>query len=174
MARPVCAMALLVVLASATGACSSSHGSAPSADGPLTTSTEHGFNCASGTRLQTFGDQLFTNHGRTSVVVDRVVLMHPRGGERLIAAYAVPSNGLVGVQNWPPHFDVPPAWKDRRLARGYRLAPGKTFGMVLEVAGATVGTATSQGMLVYYHDPAAYVTPNHFAMIIAPPGRVCT
>jgi hypothetical protein len=46
--------------------------------------------------------------------------------------------------------------------------------MVLEVAGATSGTATSQGLLVYYHDPAGpYVVPNYWAMIVAPPGRVC-
>jgi hypothetical protein len=154
------------------GGCSSP--ARPSEGGPLTTTTEHGGNCATGTRLQTFADQFFTNTGHTAVTLDRVVLMRPRGGERLIAAYALPGVLGIGVGNWPPPGGWPPAFKTRRPVQGYRVAPGKTFNMVMEVSGSTVRTATSQGILVYYHDPAgAYVVPNYFFMTIEPPRGQC-
>jgi len=76
---------------------------------------------------------------------------------------------LIGVVPWPPKYPgMPPAWKDRQPVHSFRLAPGKTFNMVLGVTAAGPGRATSQGMLVYYHDSAGrYVSPNYFAMIIA-------
>jgi hypothetical protein len=167
-------IALAAAMTVALGACSSPARGGPATDGPLTTSTEHGGNCAAGSRLQAFADQFFTNKGRTTVVLDRVVLIHPRD-ERLIAAYAVPGVLGIGVGNWPPPGGWPPAWNGHRPVRGYRVGPGREFNMVMEVAGATARLATSQGILVYYHDPAGnYVTRNYFAMVIASPGRICT
>jgi hypothetical protein len=167
-------VALAAAMVVAISACSGPARSSRATNGPLTTSSEHGGNCAAGTRLQTFADQFFTNSGRTAVVLDRVALVHPEN-ERLIAAYAVPGVLGIGVSNWPPPGGWPPAWNEHRPVHGYRVAPATEFNMVLEVAGATEGPASSQGMLVYYHDPAGtYVTKNFFAMVIAPPGRVCT
>jgi hypothetical protein len=63
---------------------------------------------------------------------------------------------------------LPPAWRDRQPVHGFRLAPGKTFNMVLGVAATAAGQARSRGMLVYYHDSAgSYVARNYVAMIIA-------
>lgn len=85
-------------------------------------------------------------------MLNRVALLHPRH-ERLVGSYAVPGVYIVGVVNWPPRN--PPTsrnWKDRQAVHGFRLAPGKTFNMVLGVIANAKGRATSQGMRIYYHD----------------------
>jgi hypothetical protein len=59
-------------------------------------------------------------------------------------------------------------------AGGWRLAAGKSFNMVLGVAGTATPNASSPGVLVYYHDSSGnYVAENHFAMIIAVNKRSC-
>jgi hypothetical protein len=129
--------------------------------------------CVPGGRPQTFGDQQFTNYGSTAVVLDRVVLLHPHN-ERLIGSYAVPGESLIGAPgDWPPKYPgMPPGWQHRQPVHGFRLGPGKTFNMVLGVAAITPRGATSQGMLVYYHDSAgAYVARNYFANVIAAASR---
>jgi len=101
-----------------------------------------------------FGLDTFTNHGHGPIVLDRVGLLHPHN-ERLVGSYAVPGVYIVGVVNWPPRN--PPTsrnWKDRQAVRGFRLAPRKTFNMVLGVIATARGRATSQGMRIYYHDAA--------------------
>jgi hypothetical protein len=129
-----------------------------------------GANCVTRfvSQVQTFGDQQFTNHGHATVVLDRVVLLNPRH-ERLIGSYAVPGTLLIGVVPWPPKYaGMPSTWRQREPVRGFRLAPGKSFNMVLGVTATGRGRATSGGMLVYYHDSAGnYVARNYFAMIIA-------
>ena len=165
------AVALAAALASAVGGCSSG---GPATDGPLGGgafgSISGGEDCVTRfiSQLQTFGDERFTNHGHTTVVLDRVALLHPHN-ERLVGSYAVPGTLLIGTVPWPPKYaGMPPAWKDRQPVHGFRLAPGKSFNMVLGVAAAGPGRAASQGMVIYYHDSAgSYVTSNHLAMIIA-------
>ncbi len=78
-----------------------------SSDGPLSSaSSRHGLIpngaiCAPGDHPETFGEQIFTNFGKTTVVLDRVTLLHPRN-ERLVGSYAVPGSQLIGVPgNWP-------------------------------------------------------------------------
>jgi hypothetical protein len=177
MKSPVAVVALVMVLASVLGACSSGGGGG-SADGPLSSGAgkdgrilPHGGECATrfyGRRMA-FGIAQFTNYGHAAVVLDRVVLLHPRN-ERLFASDVVPGRALVaGAITWPPNWpSVRGTWKTRRPVRGYRVAPGKTFEMVLGVAPGGPRNATSQGMLVYYHDPAgSYVAPNYFGMQIA-------
>jgi len=131
--------ALVVALASALGACSS--GGGPATDGPLSSGVDRsmiprGAICAPGGELQTFGNQLFTNYGHVTVVLDRVTLLGPRN-ERLVGAYAVPGTLLIGTVPWPPEpsrgFPLPSTWKHRQLVHGFRLAPGKSFNMVLGV-----------------------------------------
>lgn len=170
------AAALLVC---ALGGCSRNAGSAT--DGPLSSGNgvhdpiPRGSICVPGGRPQTFGDQQFTNYGHATVVLDRVVLLHPHN-ERLIGSYAVPGAVLIGAPGgWPPKYPgMPSAWKDRQPVHGFRLAPGKTFNMVLGVAAIAVGRATSQGMLVYYHGSSGtYVAPNYFANIIAANTHTC-
>jgi hypothetical protein len=58
---------------------------------------------------------------------------------------------------------------------GFRLAAGKTFNMVLGVGAIAQGDrATSQGMLVYYHDSSgAYVAKNYWANILAANTHAC-
>lgn len=174
-------LSLVVVLAAAlvsgVGGCG---GGGPAADGPLSSgSSMHGLIprgsiCVPGGRPQTFGDQQFTNFGNATVVLDRVVLLHPRN-ERLVGSYAVPGDLVIGTAHWPPNYPgIPSTWKHRQPVHGFRLAPGKAFNMVLGVAAITPGRATSQGMLIYYHDSSAnYVARNYFANIIAANTHTC-
>ena|ERR1700722_18929054 len=92
--------------------CASDH---VSSDGPLSSaSSRHGLIpngaiCAPGGHPETFGDQIFTNFGKSTVVLDRVTLLHPRD-ERLIGSYAVPGSLLIGAPgNWPPEYRGMPA-----------------------------------------------------------------
>lgn len=173
---PLTVVALAGLLAFALAGCStpaSAHD--PATNGPLSSGTSahgripRGGNCLNRRGVpETFGDQQFTNYGHVTVVLDRIVLLHPRN-ERLIGAYAIPGIELVGVIPWPPNWPgVRALWKTRQPVRGYRVAPGKTFNTALGVIAAGPGFATSQGMLLYYHDSAgSYVAPNYFKMQIA-------
>lgn len=180
-AVPVGRAALTVVLASALGGCGGSSG--PATDGPLRggpfgASSPGGSACAPARvgEPETFGDERFTNRGHATVVLDRVGLRHPRH-MRLIGAYAVPGAGqLVGVaRGFPPRYSgLPPAWKQRQRVHSFRLAPGKSFNMVLGVAATGAPPVRSPGMVIYYHDPAgSYVIDDRFAMVIAVDGRQC-
>jgi hypothetical protein len=168
---PIAMAALAAALMSVLGGCSSGSGR-PATHGPLSSGVggtiPRGAICAPGGELQTFGVQVFTNYGHTTVVLDRVALLDPNH-ERLIGSYAVPGTLMIGTVPWPPRYQgMPSTWKFRKPVRGFRVAPGKSFNMVLGVTATTTGQATSQGMLVYYHDPAgSYVAKNYFANIIA-------
>jgi len=174
---PLAVVTMTAALASALGGCTSG---GPATDGPLSSGSSadgripRGAICVPGGRPQTFGDQQFTNYGHDTVVLDRVVLLHPRN-ERLVGSYAVPGAVLIGTVHWPPNYPgIPAAWKDRQPVHGFRLAPGKTFNMVLGVAAISAGRATSQGMLVYYHDSSGtYMARNYFANIIAANTHSC-
>lgn len=169
--------ALAVTLASSLGGCSSdSHG--PATDGPLSSGAgkdgrilPRGGECATrfyGQRWA-FGVAQFTNYGHATVILDRVVLLHPRN-ERMFASDVVPGiRGVAGAITWPPNWpSVRGLWKTRQPVRGYAVSPRKSFEMVLGVVPTGPRKATSQGMLVYYHDPAgSYVAPNYFGMEIA-------
>jgi hypothetical protein len=130
-----------------------------------------GSDCSPGRLGQpiTFGDERFSNHGHTTLVLDRVSLRHPLH-MRLVGSFAVPGIGLAGVGlGFPPTYPgLPPSWKHRQGVHGFRLAPGKSFNMVLGVVSTGLAPARSLGMLIYYHDPAGkYVAVDRFAMIIA-------
>jgi hypothetical protein len=172
-------LVMLVVaaaLASAVSGCSSGSDAGPLSSGNgVHDPIPSGSICVPGGRPQTFGDQQFTNYGHITVVLDRVVLLRPRN-ERLIGAYAVPGDQVIGTAPWPPEYPhMPPGWKDRRPVPGFRLAPGQPVNIVLGVVAVTAGRrAISQGMLVYYHDSSgSYVAPNYFANIIAASTRTC-
>jgi hypothetical protein len=173
------AVAVAAVLASA--GCGGRSG--PATDGPLRggpfgAPSPGGSACAAARvgEPETFGDERFTNHGHATVVLDRVGLRHPQH-MHLIGSYAVPGAGqLVGVaRGFPPQYSgIPPAWKDRRRVHGFRLAPGRSFNMVLGVAATGAPPVRSPGMVINYHDPAgSYVIDDRFAMIIAVDGRQC-
>lgn len=176
-------VALVALLATALAGCSSASGG-PATNGPLNSGAgkdgkilPHGGGVCVGrlvSRLQAFGDVQFTNYGHTTVVLDRVVLMHPHN-QRLIGSYAVPGERLIGTVPWPPNYPSDRGlWKTRQPVRGYRVAPGKEFNMVLGATYAGPGFATSQGMRVYYHDAAgSYVAANYFAMQIAVTSNRC-
>ena len=170
------AVAMAGLLTPALAGCS--HDSGPAIGGPLSSSengvSPHGANCAPGGEFQTFGTELFTNYGHATVVLGRVTLLHPRN-ERLVGSYAVPGRWLIGVEPWPPHYaGMPSTWQQRRPVRGFRLAAGESFNMVLGVTAIAAGQASSQGMLVYYHDAAgSYVTTDHVAMIVAATKNGC-
>ena len=181
---PLAVLAVAAVLVFALGGCG---GGGPAADGPLSSGDSahgpipSGSICVPGGRPQTFGDQQFTNYGHITVVVDRVVLLDP-DNEHLVGSYVVPTDLLVGTVPWPPKYPgtpsipgIPTAWKHRQPVDGFRLAPGKTFNMVLGVAAIAAGRrATSQGMLVYYHDSSgSYVARNYFANIISANTHTC-
>ena len=171
--KPLTLAVLAGSLAYSLAGCSSSNGG-PATDGPLTGgslgSPGGGFVCLTGHvgQPQTFGDESFTNQSRVTVVLDRVALRRPRH-ERLIGSYAVPGQYLIGTVLWPPRHPVnSPDWKDRGPVHGFRLAPGKSFNMVLGVAATASGHATSQGMKIYYHDTAgsSYLAVDPFKMLI--------
>jgi hypothetical protein len=174
---PLAATALGLALASGLGACSSA-GHDPAANGPLSSGTgksgkilPHDGECATRFygRRWAFGIDQFTNYGGTTVVLDRVVLLRPHN-ERLIGADVIPgTREPVGAITWPPNWpSVRGAWKTRQPVRGFRVAPRKTFSMVLGVEPTDERNATADGMLVYYHDPAgSYVAPSYLATQIA-------
>jgi len=170
------AVALAAALTLALGGCGNPSG--PLSNGPLSSrqngTTPQGANCAPGGQLQTFGTELFTNYGDATVVLDRVALLQPRN-ERLVGSYAVPGRLLIGVVPWPPDYAaIPATWKHRQPVRDFRLAPGKSFNMVLGVTAVAAGQASAQGMLVYYHDAAGrYVAADHVAMIVAATPNGC-
>lgn len=183
--RKALAVVALVALVIALGGCDG--GGGPATDGPLSSSTSMhgpipaGSQCVPGGHSWAFGFQQFTNYGHATVILDRVVLLRPRN-EHLVGSYAVPGAVIVGVVRWPPKYPgtpagpgVPSAWKHRKPVHGFRLAPDKTFDMVLGVAAIARGhRAISQGMLVYYHDPSGtYVAKNYWANIIAANTRTC-
>jgi hypothetical protein len=179
------AAAALPALAVATVAgCSTAGARDPATNGPLSSAASahgripRGGNCVTfppSTPAQAFGDQTFTNYGHVTVVLDRVILLHPHN-ERVIGSDVVPGKALIGVIEWPPNWHgIRAAWETRRPVHGYRVAPGKSFNMVIGAEPAGPGKATSQGLLLYYHDTAgSYVAPNYFAMDVAPGINGCS
>lgn len=165
---------VVAAVLSALGGCSAS---GPATDGPLRIHDliSLGSQCVPGGRPQAFGFDQFTNYGHTTVVLDRVVLLHPRN-QHLVGSYAVPGDRVIGVAHWPPRYPgMPPQWKDRQPVHGFRLEPGRTFNIVLGIA-ATVGShrAISRGELVYYHDSSGrYVAQSQSANIVAANGQTC-
>ncbi len=174
------AVVALAALVTALGGCRSG-GGGPATDGPLSSGlgihdpSPPGSICAPGGQQWAFGLDQFTNYGHTAVVLDRVILLHPRN-EHLVGSYAVPGDRVLGVVHWPlRNPSWLPTWKDRRPVHSFRLAPGKSFNMILGVAAIAGGRrATSQGMLVYYRDSAGtYVARDYDASIIAANTHTC-
>lgn len=166
--------AVIGVAVAALGGCGGGHGS-PAKDGPLSAGNgihdpvPHDAVCAPGGRSWAFGMDQFTNYGHSTVVLDRLVLIHPRN-QHLLGAYAVPGGRVIGNVYWPPHYPgMPPGWKDRQPVPGFRLAPGKSFNLVLGLAAATGGRRMiSKGELIYYHDSSgSYVANSNSENIIA-------
>jgi hypothetical protein len=179
--RGIRAVLAAVTLAAALAVAGCGGSTGPATDGPLR-GGPFGAPSGGGTGTKArvgqpiaFGDERFTNHGHATLVLDRVGLRQPRH-LRLVGSYAVPGTLMIGVARWPPRYrGIPPSWKHRRQVHGFRLAPGKSFNMVLGVL-ATTGTpcARSPGMVIYYHDPAgSYVVVDHFAMAIEVGKRDC-
>jgi len=171
------AVALAVALASA--GCGGRSG--PSTRGPLRGgpfgSITGGGDCAPARLGQpvSFGDEQFTNQGHATLALDRVGLRQSRN-VRLIGSIAVPgTDGLGVVRGFPPRYsEPPPTWKHRKQVHGFRLAPGKSFQIVLGVVAGGGRPGRSPGMAIYYHDPAGrYVAVDHFAMAITVAGRKC-
>jgi hypothetical protein len=174
---PLAAVALAAVLASA--GCGGSSG--PATDGPLHGGAfgyaGGGSDCSPARAGQpvSFGDEQFTNRGHDTLVLDRVGLRQPIH-VRLVGSLVVPGiDGIGVIRGFPPRFrPVPPTWKNRQQVHGFRLAPGKSFQMVLGVVAPGARPARSPGMVIYYHDPAGrYVVEDHLAMIIAVGRRDC-
>jgi len=106
-------------------------------------------------------------------VLDNVALLRPHN-ERLVGSYAVPGISGIGVLPWPPTYDLPAAWKDRKPVNGFRLAPGKKFAIALGVEAPASGRATSKGLEIYYHDSVGrYVIKNNLAMVIGVNKSAC-
>ena len=175
---PLPLVGLAAAVAFALGGCG---GSGPAADGPLNSGNSihgpipRGSECAPGGRPVAFGLTSFTNYGHTAVVLDRVDLLHPHN-QHLVGSYAVPGDRVVGVMYWPVRNPpTQPAWNDRQPVHGFRLMAGKSFNMVLGIAAIVKGhRATSQGMLVYYHDSSgSYVAKDYWANIIATNTHTC-
>jgi hypothetical protein len=173
--KPVALAVLAGALIYFLAACSNG---GPATDGPLGGGAPGGSFLCQPARVgqpEAFGVEVFTNHGHAAIVLDRVALLRPRN-ERLIGSYAVPGAYIVGGVPWPPGpSDLPPTWKDRQPVHGFRLAPRKSFNMVLGVIATARSRATSQGMRIYYHDTAgsSYLTVDHNKMIIDTTKQEC-
>jgi len=150
-------------------------GGSPDSHGPLGGgafgSISGGDDCAPGRigQPQTFGDESFTNSGQATVILDRVVLLHPHH-QRLVGSYAVPGTSLIGVPgDWPPKYaGIPASWKYHKPVHGYHLGPGKSFNLVVGVVATAATDVRSAGVLIYYHDSSNnYVLTNHLAMTLA-------
>jgi hypothetical protein len=174
--RPLQLAAIATV--AALGGCS---GGGPATSGPLSDGLSSRSpaplwsQCVPGGRPVAFGFDSFTNYGHTTVILDRVVLLHPHN-EHLIGSYAVPGGTINGVMHWPvrnPNW--PRVWKDRQSVHGFRLAPGKSFNMVLGIAAVAAGRrAISQGELIYYHDSSgSYIANSNSQDIIAANTHTC-
>jgi hypothetical protein len=169
-------MALVCVIVG----CNGKGSGGPATDGPLSSAASRhgpspqGSECVPGGRPQAFGLTSFTNYGTATVILDRVVLLRPHN-ERLVGSFAVPGARVLGVAHWPvTYHPAQPNWKNRQLVHGFRLAPRKSFNMILGVAAIAPTRATSQGMLVYYHNSSgSYVAKNLWANIIAANTYTC-
>jgi hypothetical protein len=154
--KPVALAVLAGALIYSLAACSNG---GPATDGPLGGGAPGGSFLCQPARVgqpEAFGVEVFTNHGHAAIVLDRVA--------------------LVGGVPWPPGpSDLPPTWKDRQPVHGFRLAPRKSFNMVLGVIATARSRATSQGMRIYYHDTAgsSYLTVDHNKMIIDTTKQEC-
>ena len=163
------AAVLAVALATALSGCSSGS-SGPATDGPLGGAARGGaaLICAHVGQPVTFGDERFTNRGHRTVVLDHVGLRNPHG-LRLLGVYVAPGvSWLVGQQRgWPPDGPLPPTWKHRKPVGGFRLAPGKSFNMVLGMTAITMPSGSTPGLVIDYQDSAgSYVVDDHLGMII--------
>jgi hypothetical protein len=166
------AAALASALASA--GCGSS---GPATDGPLRNVPDGGAECqvTHVGQIVTFGLETFTNYGQTTLVLDGASLLHARG-LRVVGSAAMPGEQELGEMfGWPPkHRDMPPGWKHRRRVHGFRLAPGKSFGIVIGVVATAAPLARAPGTVIRYHDSGGrYVAYDHFAKIIAASNRQC-
>jgi hypothetical protein len=115
----------------------------------------------------TFGIEVFKNAGHSTLTLDSLALRDPRG-LRLIGAYADPGQYLVGAMpGWPPHppagIALPPTWGGRKPVSGFRLAPGKWFGLVIGVTAPHPPGGSTSGLVIRYHDSAgSYIVQDHF------------
>jgi hypothetical protein len=180
------AVLAVVVLAGCGGPCCDEAQPARLAtNGPLSSGVGHNHKalphdgeCAprSNGAREAFGIDTFTNYGHATVVLDRVVLLQPHN-ERLIGADVIPgTREPIGTIPWPPNYpSIRRVWKIRKPVQGYRVAPGKSFNLVIGEEPTGTANATSQGVLVYYHDPGGYyMAPNYLGMQIAPGKNGCS
>jgi len=126
-------------------------------------------------QIVTFGEETYTNRGQTTLVLDGTSLLHSRY-LRVVGSAAMPGQRLIGeVFGWPPRYrDMPPGWKHRHAVHGFRLAPGRSFGIVIGVVATATPLARAQGTVIRYHDSGGrYVADDHFAMFIAASNRQC-
>jgi hypothetical protein len=175
--KPLALSVLAGSLICSLAGCSSNGG--PATNGPLNgvLGSQDGSTACVPARVgqpRAFGFDTFTNHGRATVVLNRVVLLRPHN-ERLVGSFAVPGAYVVGEAEWPPTPSVTPAWKERQRVRGFRLPPGKTFNMVLGVVATARGRATSPGMRIYYRSTTGggYVIVDRNKMVISVTKRGC-
>jgi hypothetical protein len=158
------AAATMTVILAACGA-----SSAAVTGGPLGGAVAGGGECAPAAPGGgvTFGIEDFQNTGHSTLVLDSVALRHPRG-LRLVGAYADPGQLLMGAGlPWPPEpgqgYPIQSNWKYRRPVRGFRLAPGQWFNMVIGVTAPRRPGGSTSGLVVRYHDSAgSYVVQDHF------------
>ena len=94
------------------------------------------------------------NTGGTTVVIDRIALASPRH-IKLAGAYVIPGEHWIG---WaatfpPPASSIRPGvhWSARHQPAGARIPPGKWAGFVLGLAPVSHATASTAGLVVFYH-----------------------
>ena len=118
------------------------------------------------------------NTGRTTVVIDRIALASPRH-IRLIGAYVVPGENWIGVAATfpPPASSIRPGvnWSARHKPAGSRIPPGKWVGFVVGLAPVSHATASTAGLVVFYHvGSTQYQWRSRVRIVIKVPPRRCS
>jgi len=125
----------------------------------------------------TIGIDSAKNTGGTTLVIDRIALASPRH-IRLTGAYVVPGENLVGEEaTFPPPASEIPAnvqWSRRHKPAGARLSPGQWSGFVVGLAPVSRATASTAGLVVFYHvGSAQYEWRSHVRIVIKVPPMRC-
>lgn len=94
------------------------------------------------------------NTGRETAVIDRIALAPPRH-IKITGAYVIPGEHWIGwAATFPPTASSIPAnvdWSGRHTAAGARVPPGKWAGFVVGLAPVSHATASTAGLIVFYH-----------------------
>ena len=152
--RTIVAVAAVVVVAAGVGAFFAlrSGGDAVSSGGPLVAPKDGYFSASIPIDVgkpASFGLLVVANKQREPITLERVELVEPTPGLRLVGSYAQPTGSGLGVgllSGFPPSGAGP----NRHDVAGYALAHGAEARIVVGVASARTGSFDAKALRLYY------------------------